>query len=90
MNDPTNTLPTPYQSGMLDNLLNIHHVITLYDEVVGMLYEIALFESDDTVTDVICKIAEWLENRSDVIDDEGDRIYESLLKNLSRLEQEGE
>lgn len=74
----------------VDNLLNIQGAITLYDEVVGMLYEIALFESDDTVTDVVCKIAEWLDNRSDVLADEEDRIYDSLLKNLSRLEKESE
>lgn len=68
----------------LDKLLDIQSATTLYDEVVGMLYEIALDEPDDTVTDVVLKIAEWLDNRSDVLSDEADRIYE----NLSRLEQE--
>ena len=68
----------------LDKLLDIQSATTLYDEVVGMLYEIAGVEPDDTVTDVVCKIAEWLNNRSDVLSDEADRIYE----NLSRLEQE--
>ena len=74
----------------LDKLLDIQSATTLYDEVVGMLYEIALDEPDDTVTDVVLKIAEWLDNRSDVLSDEVDRIYEGLLKNLSRSEQEEE
>jgi len=74
----------------LDKLLDIQSATTLYDEVVGMLYEIAGIEPDDTVTDVVCKIAEWLNYRSDVLSDESDRIYEGLLKNLSRLEQDGE
>lgn len=67
----------------LDNLLDIQGAVTLYDEVVGMLYEIALVEPDDTVTDVVCKIAKWLDNRSDVLSDEADRICEGLLKNLT-------
>lgn len=70
----------------LDKLLDIQSATTLYDEVVGMLYEIALDEPDDTVTDVVLKIAEWLDNRSDVLSDEADRIYE----NISRLKQEDE
>lgn len=74
----------------LDNLLDMQSATNLYDAVVGMLYDIASVEPDDTVSDVVCKFAEWLNNRSDVLSNELNRIYEGLLKNLSRLEQDGE
>lgn len=67
----------------LDKLLDIQGAVTLYDEVAGMLYEIALVEPDDAVTEVVCKIAGWLDNRSDALSDEADRICDSLLKKLS-------
>ncbi|MBQ7405943.1 MAG: hypothetical protein IJV90_05970 [Candidatus Methanomethylophilaceae archaeon] len=64
----------------LEKIIDLQCAVTLYDEVVGMLYEIASFETDDTVADVVCKIAGWLKNRSNTLSDKEYRIFRDLLK----------
>ena len=64
----------------LEKIIDLQCAVTLYDEVVGMLYEIASFETHDTVADVICRIAGWLKNRSNALSDKEYRIFRDLLK----------